>query len=57
VSKARPENPGNGVEERAELTISIASDGASTSQKQSGVAKGGSMRLSLNLCNCLSIYK
>ncbi len=42
VSKARPEKPSNGVEEKAELTISIAFDETSTSQKLFGVAKGGS---------------
>ncbi len=42
VSKARPEKPSNGVEEKTELTISIVSDGASTSQKLIDVAKGGS---------------
>ena len=43
VSKARPEKPGNGVEEKTELTISITSDGTLTCQKQSSVAKGGSI--------------
>ncbi|OZT82087.1 hypothetical protein CIK04_03005 [Vibrio sp. 03_296] len=42
VSKARPEKPSNGVEEKTELTISIASDGAPLCQKQASVAKGGS---------------
>jgi hypothetical protein len=36
------------VEEKTELTISIASDGAPTCQKQSGVAKGGSI---LQVCD------
>jgi hypothetical protein len=48
ASKARPKKPGNGVEEKTELTISIASDGAPTCQKQSGVAKGGSI---LQVCD------
>jgi hypothetical protein len=43
VSKARPEKPSNGVEEKTELTISITSDGTLICQKQSGVAKGGSI--------------
>ncbi|PAS33440.1 hypothetical protein CGT70_19105 [Vibrio cholerae] len=42
VNKARPEKPSNGVEEKTELTISIASDGALLCQKQASVAKGGS---------------
>ncbi|MEF1290450.1 hypothetical protein [Vibrio sp. M260118] len=42
VSKARPEKPSNGVEEKTELTIGIASDGAPLCQKQAGAAKGGS---------------
>ncbi|OQK49236.1 hypothetical protein XM77_u0062 [Vibrio vulnificus] len=42
VSKVRPEKPSNGVEEKTELTISIASDGAPLCQKQASVAKGGS---------------
>ncbi|MGR5268752.1 hypothetical protein ACPV5R_13460 [Vibrio astriarenae] len=33
VSKAQPEKPSNGVEEKTELTISIASDGAPLYQK------------------------
>ncbi|POC12946.1 hypothetical protein CRN39_06935 [Vibrio vulnificus] len=42
VSKVRPEKPSNGVEEKTELTSSIASDGAPLCQKQVSVAKGGS---------------
>lgn len=44
VSKAWPEKPGNGVEEKTELTISNKFDGAPICQKQSDVAKGGSRR-------------
>ena len=44
VSKAWPEKPSNGVEEKTELTISTASDGALISQKRISVAKGGSIR-------------
>ncbi|OOF31122.1 hypothetical protein, partial [Salinivibrio costicola] len=42
VSKARPKKASNGVEEKTELTIGTASDGAPFSQKRIGVAKGGS---------------
>ncbi|WP_156684040.1 MULTISPECIES: hypothetical protein [unclassified Vibrio] len=42
VSKAQPEKPSNGVEDKTELTVSIMSGGALTSQKLISVAKGGS---------------
>ena len=42
VSKARPEKPSNGVEEKIELTSSMAFAGAWFSQKLIDVAKGGS---------------
>ncbi|MDW1689311.1 hypothetical protein [Vibrio sp. Vb2976] len=43
MNKARPVKPSNGVEEKTELTISTAFDGALTSQKLASVAKGGSI--------------
>jgi hypothetical protein len=43
VSNARPEKPSNGVEDKTKPIISITSDGAPICQKQSGVAKGGSI--------------
>ena len=48
VNKARPKKPSNGVEGKTELTISITSDGTPICQKQSGVAKGGSI---LQVCD------
>lgn len=42
VSKAWPEKPSNGVEDKTELTISIVFDGAPFCQKRACVAKGGS---------------
>ena len=43
VSKARPVKPSNGVEDKTELIINMAFDGALTDQKSIGVAKGGSV--------------
>ena len=42
VSKAQPMKPSNGVEEKTELTNSMAFVGAPFSQKLMGAAKGGS---------------
>ena len=42
VSKVRPVKASNGVEGKAELTISIVFDGVPISQKRIRMAKGGS---------------